>query len=258
MSFAALRVSAAICGRTWRSTARRPVTLTFSFVQPLIWVVLFGFLFQRYDVTRTGHAVRYVDFLVPGVCAMTVLFGASQSGIGLIRDLQTGFLRRILATPAHPAAVLFGKVAADASRLVVQAFVLLLIGRALGTAVSVEPGPLGSSLLVLAVFGIAHSSLSCLVALHARSQESMATFVHLVNMPLLFTSTALVPERHMPEWLAALSARNPLTLSVDVCRAALLSGEASKLWSTLGVLSAIAAAMFAAACGAARGLSKSK
>ena len=121
MNLESVRVAAAICGRTWRSTARRPVTLTFSFVQPLVWVAFFGFLFQRYDVTSAGQGERYLDFLVPGVCAMTVLFGASQSGIGLIRDLQTGFLPRILASPARPGAVLFGKIGADAARLLVQA-----------------------------------------------------------------------------------------------------------------------------------------
>jgi len=253
-----LRVAAAMCARTWRAVARRPVTLTFSFVQPLVWIFFFGFLFQHYDLTSVGQGGRYLDFLVPGVCAMTVLFGASQSGIGLIRDLQTGFLFRILASPARPSAVLSGKIGADVARLLAQAMVLLLLGRALGAAVSLAPAAIARTFSALAAFAVAHASLSCLVALRTRAQESMATFVHLVNMPLLFTSSALVPERHMPDWLAAASAVNPLTLAVNVSRSALLTGPVPELGASLGVLSAIAAAMFATVCLVARNLSKAE
>jgi ABC-2 type transport system permease protein len=83
----AIQILGAVCWRTWLKTARRPVVLTFSFVQPIMWILFFGFLFQRFNVGLVLHGVRYLDFLVPGVCAMTVLFGASQSGIGLIRDM---------------------------------------------------------------------------------------------------------------------------------------------------------------------------
>src|SRR5205823_5091053 len=96
----AMQILGAVCWRTWLKTARRPVVLTFSFVQPIMWILFFGFLFQRFDVGLVLRGVRYLDFLVPGVCAMTVLFGASQSGIGLIRDMQTGFLQRLFASPA--------------------------------------------------------------------------------------------------------------------------------------------------------------
>lgn len=254
MSGSALRVAGAICLRTWRATARRPVTLTFSFVQPLFWVIFFGFLFQRYDLGGAAPSRPYLDFLIPGVCAMTVLFGASQAGIGLIRDLQTGFLRRILASPASTGAVLFGKVAADTTRLVVQALILLVVGRLLGARLMLTPGSLAAAAVALAAFGAAHSSVSCAVALRARAQETMATFVHLVNMPLLFTSSALVPERHMPGWLAAISRGNPLTLTVNTCRDALLEGEDVIVGASSAVLALIAAAAFGVAWAAARAI----
>jgi ABC-2 type transport system permease protein len=215
----ALDVVWEVCLRTWRITWRRPVLLTFSLGQPLIWMLFFGFLFQRFPVS----GIAYLDFLAPGVSVMAVLFGASQSGIGWIRDLGTGFLPRMLNAPASPAAILAGKILADVARLLLQALVVLGLGVLLGARLRPDPAALPAAFLCLALFAAAFSSISCALALHARAQETMATFVHLVNMPLLFTSTALVPRAHMPYWLAMAAAVNPLSSAVEVWRGALLS-----------------------------------
>jgi ABC-2 type transport system permease protein len=207
-----------VCLRTWRITWRRPVLLTFSLGQPLIWMLFFGFLFER--VRAAGEGIGYLDFLAPGVSVMTVLFGASQSGIGWIRDLQTGFLPRMLNTPASPSAILAGKVLADTVRLLLQAAVVLGLGVLLGARLHPGPGALVAAAVFLVLFAAAFSCFSCAVALGVRAQETMATFVHLVNMPLLFTSTALVPRDRMPGWLADLARWNPLSLTVDAWRGA--------------------------------------
>jgi ABC-2 type transport system permease protein len=221
----ALDVAWQVCLRTWRITWRRPVLLTFSLGQPLIWMLLFGFLFQRF----TLNGLTYLDFLAPGVSAMTVLFGASQSGIGWIRDLGTGFLPRMLNTPASPAAILAGKILADVVRLLLQALAVLGLGILLGARLHPDPAALPAAVLCLALFASAFSLISCMLALQARAQETLATFVHLVNLPMLFTSTALVPRAHMPGWLATLSVINPLNVAVEVWRGALLSFPVSDL-----------------------------
>src|SRR5437773_7321258 len=249
-----MQILGAVCWRTWLKTARRPVVLTFSFVQPIMWILFFGFLFQRFDVGLVLHGVRYLDFLLPGVCAMTVLFGASQSGIGLIRDMQTGFLQRLFASPANPGVVLCGKLLADVARLLAQAVVIGLLGLVVGARLHLTLAAIVASLLALGLFAIAFCSLSCSVAMMTGAQESMATFVHLVNMPLLFTSSALVPARQMPDWLAAISRVNPLTLAVDASRDALLLGEFSSLGMALMLLTAIGIVLLAAAWTTAIGL----
>lgn len=231
--------------RTWRLTWRRPVLLTFSLGQPLIWMLFFGFLFER--VRAVGEGIHYLDFLAPGVSVMTVLFGASQSGIGWIRDLQTGFLPRMLNTPASPSAILAGKVLADTARLLLQAAVVLGLGVALGARLRPAPGALVAAAVCLALFAVAFSCFSCAVALGVRAQETMATFVHLINMPLLFTSTALVPRDRMPAWLADLARWNPLSLTVDAWRGALLSGQPPSLTLRILPLAAVAVVLFLAA-----------
>ncbi|MEP7010670.1 MAG: ABC transporter permease [Acidobacteriota bacterium] len=214
----------AVARRTTRAVLRRPVLLTFSLGQPLIWMLFFGFLFHRFQLDPSGHTT-YLDYLAPGVSVMTLLFGASQSGIGWIRDLQTGFLPRLLAAPAGPAPILAGKLAADVARLVVQALVVLLLARLLGAHLLWAPAASAIALLYLALFAAAFAALSSILAFVTRSQEGMATFVHLVNMPLFFTSTALVPHRVMPDWLSAIARFNPLSVTVDAWRGALLAGE---------------------------------
>jgi ABC-2 type transport system permease protein len=243
-----------VCRRTATTTLRRPVLLTFSFAQPLLWMAFFGFLFQRYTLADLPESVSYLDFLAPGVCAMTVLFGASQAGIGWIRDLQTGFLPRMLNTPASHHALLAGRLLADVLRLLLQALAVVLLALLLGARFSPHWPALLPAALCLALFAVAFSSLSCALALRSRVQEVMAAFVHLVNLPVLFTSTALVPARQMPDWLAAAARWNPLTLAVDAWRGALLFGEMPSAAGQVLPLALVAAALYALAARQMRGV----
>lgn len=247
-----LRILGAVARRTWLKVLRRPVTLTFSLVQPLMWMLFFGFLFQRYPIDSMGPGLRYLDFVLPGICAMTVLFGSSQSGIGLIRDMQTGFWERLMQTPTSPSLLLAGKLAADVTRMAVQAGLVLLIGLTLGAALSPSWQAVPEALAALVLFAWGLSSLSCVVALHARTPETMAVFVHIVNMPLLFTSTALVPHKHMPDWLAAVARYNPLSLTVDRLRAALLFRDSGPTGGGLLLLLVLAIALFSLASATVR------
>ncbi len=235
----------AMCLRSWRKTVRRPAPLAFSFLQPVMWILFFGFLFQRYRIGDSVDPLRYLDFLLAGVCAMTVLFGASQSGIEILRDLQSGFLARMLRSATEPTAVIGGKILADVLRLLAQAVVIALLGAALGVRLSTNLSGVAASLAALGLFAVAFCSLSCFVALRTGAHESMATFVHLINMPLLFTSTALVPKRQMPGWLAAASDYNPLSAAVGLTRRALLFDDISAAPTVLALLGAIAVLAFA-------------
>jgi ABC-2 type transport system permease protein len=223
----------------------------FSFVQPIVWMTFFGFLFHRYRVERITDTAGYITFLLPGVSAMTVLFGASQAGVEIIRDFQTGFLQRMLLTRADGRLVLAGKLAADVTRLVVQATLIVLLGVLLGARASVSLTGLPVGVLALCLFALGLGSISCAIALLSRNPEAMAVFMHLVNMPLLFTSTALVPERHMPRGLAIVSVLNPFSAAVDALRSALVFSEVPSMNRVLQ-LGALALVAFAAASMALR------
>ncbi|HST62200.1 MAG TPA: ABC transporter permease, partial [Longimicrobium sp.] len=188
--------------------------------------------------------VSYLSFMLPGVCVMTVLFGASQAGIDLVRDLQTGFVQRMVRSTAHPGWILGGKLAADVARLLAQAMVVGLLGWMLGARLWIEWGAVFFAGVGLALFAVAYGSLSCWIALRTRAPESMAVFIHVLNMPLLFTSTALVPARQMPEWLAAVAQWNPVTLVADALRLGLIFGRMGDVGRMLPPLLVLAALMF--------------
>ena len=181
---------------------------------------------------------------------MTVLFGASQSGIELIRDIQTHFLGRLLNTPASRPLLLLGKLTADVTRLLAQAAVVFLLGLLVGARISPSLPGSAVSLIALGLFGFAFSALSCTLALLTRAPESMAVFVHVVNMPLLFTSTAFVPSRQMPALLSSISEINPLTLAVGSLRGSLLFEETPSLGTSLLPLALFALILFAIASAA--------
>jgi len=208
---------------------RRPVTLAFSLGQPLFWMAFFGFLMQRFPLGQLPADVSYLTFLLPGICALTVMQGSSQSGVGLIRDLQTGFLQRVLATPARRSWIHCGRLVAEGSRMHVQALVVGILGVVLGARMQVALAPLAVAVTLSVAFGVAFSSLSTVVALRARAPEPMGTFVQLVNMPLLFTSTALVPAKQMPAWLGVIASYNPLSMVADGLRDAMLFGATPSL-----------------------------
>lgn len=233
--------------RSWARTWRRKVPLAFSFVQPLWWMLIFGFLFHRFDLGPGYAGVSYLSFMLPGVCVMTVLFGASQAGIDLVRDLQTGFMQRMVRSTAHPGWLLGGKLAADVARLMAQALLVALLGWMLGARLWIDAGAVFAAWLGLALFALAYGSLSCAIALRARVPESMAVFIQVLNMPLLFTSTALVPTRQMPEWLAAIARWNPLSLVADALRQGLIAGRMGDIGRMLPPLLVLAALLFALA-----------
>ena len=239
-----LEVCLAMARRTWTKTLRRPVVLSFSLVQPLLWMTFFGFLFAEYRLPEGLATERYLDFLAPGVCAMAVLFGASQAGVLWIRDLQTGFLPRLLDTPASPWALLAGKLLADGSRLLLQAGAVLGLALLLGVRLAPSLAGVALGAVALTLFAVAFASLSSAIALRARTPETLAAYIHVVNMPLLFTSSALVPTRQMPNWLAEISTLNPLTLAVDAWRGALLDGTVPSWPAQILPLVVLAALLF--------------
>ena len=245
----------AVALRSWRKTLRRPGLLTLSLLQPLMWMLFFGFLFERYSVAGLAPGLTYIDFLAPGVCAMTVLFGASQSGIAWIHDLQCGVLPTMLRTPTSHHVILIGKLLADVLRLLLQALLVLALAGLLGATFNPPNSGLFFALVQLALFATLFSCLSCAVALYTRRQEAMALLVHAVNMPILFTSTALVPQRQMPGWLAQVSDWNPLSLTVDGWRGAVLFGESPAAWSVV-CLALLAVCLYTLAARQMQGVGK--
>jgi ABC-2 type transport system permease protein len=209
------------------------VALYFSLIQPLVWLFLFGQMFSRL-ATFPGSADyfggrSYLQFFIPTVILQTLLFGATQSGIGMINDMDSGFLDKLLTTPVRRMAILLGKILSDLTRMLMQGGVILLIGWTMGqfqeTRVSFPYGILGllGGLGIAVLFGLGLAGFNVFVALRTRNTETAFLIANFLTLPLLFTSSALLPLPMLPGWLQDVARFNPVTYAIGAMRV-LLNG----------------------------------
>jgi ABC-2 type transport system permease protein len=238
--------------RALKKMTRRPVVLYFSLVQPLIWLLLFGQMFKRM-VSIPGASVafgtnNYMAFFTPGVIMMTILFGAGQTGLGLIQDMDSGFLDKLLTTPINRMAIILGKLGGDLTRMVFQALLILAIAAI--TGVRFQTGLFGVLVIIIiaGLFGMALAGINTIVALQTRNTEASFLIGNFVNLPLMFTSTAMLPLAMLPSWMQTVANINPVTYGVDGMRGLITTGfDPSTVFPAILVLGSIAmTCMFAA------------
>lgn len=202
--------------RQLRKILRRPVYVIFAFVQPVIFVLLFRFVFG--GAINTG-STAYVDFLMPGIIVQTAVFGALLTGIGLTEDLKAGVVDRFRSLPIARSAMLLGRTTADAIVNAATLVVMILVGLAVGFRPS-EPVPeLALAYVIVIAFAYVFSWISALVGLLVKDPETAQSAGFIWVFPLTFASSAFVPTVSMPGALRAFAEVNPITLAVDAVRA---------------------------------------
>src|SRR6266702_3425901 len=209
---------------TWRSLVkltRTPVLLFFSLFMPLIWLVMFSQTFGTVFSSATsggfpgGPAATplpydYVAVLLPGIAVMTAIQSASQSGFGMVADLESGFMDKFFVAPIRRSSVLAGKLLADGLRM---AALLTLANWKIPFATGVTGALLVT--LLAAAFGVAFSGLSNFVALRTKNTEATMMVSFSLTFPLLFLSTAMLPKASLPVWVQNFSAVNPVSYIAD-------------------------------------------
>jgi ABC-2 type transport system permease protein len=209
-----------------RALLRQPWYIGITLVQPIIWLVLFGSLFRSVtEIPGFTSAASYLDYLVPGVVAMTALFTASWSGMGLLDDIDRGILDRFLVSPTHRSSLIAGRMVQETLSIAIQALIIGLLAWLLGARF--ESGPLGYATMVLAAVLLAatFSSLSNATALMLRQRESVIGLNQFMGLPLTFLSAAFMPLALAPDWIATVARFNPFNWAVEAGRNA-LAGDA--------------------------------
>ncbi|MEA2299105.1 MAG: type transport system ATP-binding protein [Solirubrobacteraceae bacterium] len=216
--------------RQLRKTLRRPMLIVFAFVQPVIFVLLFRYVFG--GAIHTG-GVQYVDYLMPGIIVQTAIFGALITGIGLTEDLSTGIVDRFRSLPIARSAVLIGRTTADLVINVLTLIVMLLVGVAVGFRPDQPVYDLGLAFVTVLGFSYVFSWISAFIGLSIRDPETAQSAGFLWVFPLTFASSAFVPVSSMPGLVGAFAQANPVTLVVDTVRA-LTIGHGDALPPALG------------------------
>jgi ABC-2 type transport system permease protein/oleandomycin transport system permease protein len=213
---------------TWRNVIamkRVPQVLVFSTIQPVIFVLMFRYVFG--GAISPGAAYRgipYVDFLMPGIFVQTITFGGMQTGVGLAEDVTKGLIERFRSLPMARSAVLGGRTLADLLRNVFVFVLMLAVGFAVGFDYHVGVAALFVALFVMLVFAFALSWIFALLGLATRNAEAAQAAAFPIVAPMVFASSAFVPLSTQPGWLQVFSAHQPLTLTVDAVRALCVGG----------------------------------
>jgi ABC-2 type transport system permease protein/oleandomycin transport system permease protein len=196
---------------------RNPDLLVFASIQPIMFVVLFVYVFGG-SVVTPGYS-SYEQYVVPGVFAQTVLFGSAFTGVGIAEDVSKGFVDRLRSLPMYQPAMLIGRTLSDLVRncftFVIMVVVGLLVGfRFEGSAAAA----VGASLLLLG-FSYAFSWIQAFIGLSVKSVEAANSAGFIWMFPLTFVSSAFVSTENMPSWLQPIADANPFTIVTNATRA---------------------------------------
>jgi ABC transporter DrrB family efflux protein len=223
----AVRDSMAVAKRDLIAMTRVPQVVVFSTIQPVIFVLMFRYVFGG-AIHVPG--VRYVDFLMAGIFVQTVCFGSTNTGVGLAEDLQKGLIERFRSLAMARSAVLAGRTIADAVRNLFVIILMVVVGFIVGFHVHTNALALLAAIAFLMLFGLAMSWVMATVGLYTKNAEAAQAAAFPVLAVLVFASNAFVPTSSMPGPLRAYANHQPVSATVNAVRALVLGGPtASKI-----------------------------
>jgi ABC-2 type transport system permease protein len=213
-----------VARRNLIQTIRVPELLFFSLVQPVIFVLLFAYVFGgAIPVPGSGPAEEataeiYRQYLMPGIFGQTVAFAAASSTVGLAEDMHKGLIDRFRSLPMDPGAVLFGRTLADATRQILVLAVLSITGYIVGWRINDGPVNAVFAYALLLLFAYTVAWIGAWIGLYMPNPETANTAGLVWLFPLTFLSNAFVPITSMPGWLQTVAAWNPISALVLSCR----------------------------------------
>jgi len=193
-----------------------------SFVQPLLWLVIFGVGIGASLRAVPLPGLSYQQLIFPGIIGQTLLFTSMFMGISVIWDKEFGFMKEILVAPVSRFSIFLGKMVGDSTDALIQGIIVLLLGLALGIGVDPITFIACVPVMLLITFGLV--SIGLTIASFMGSLESFGAIQSFINLPLFFLSGALFQIQGLPDWMQAAAKLNPLTYGVDALRTIILGG----------------------------------
>jgi ABC transporter DrrB family efflux protein len=208
----------AMAERNLITYVRVPQLLVFSTIQPVIFVLLFTYVFGG-AVSLPGFPYPYVDYLMPGVFVQLTVFGAIAAAVGMASDLKSGLLERLHSLPMAQSAVLAGRTIGDFSRNVFVMVLVTLVGFAVGFRVHTNAVLFLAGIGLVLLFAYSLSWVFALVGLAVGDPETAQAAAFPILAPLVFASSAFVSTQTMPGWLQAFAEHQPVSVTASAVRA---------------------------------------
>ena len=227
--------------RQMKRFSRSGIRIVMSVVQPLVYLLALGFgLNKVFEQSGRGH---YIDFIVPGIVAQTILFNAIFWGVGIMWDKQFGFLKETLVAPVSRVNIMLGNALGGATVAVIQGVMLLIISIIFGF----RPYSLillVITFIVMSMLAMAMVSFSAGIAAIMNDMQGFMAVNNLLVIPLFFLSSALYPLDSVPTAMKVIASLNPLTYAVDALRMSLIHQSHFALWQDFAVLGTIMILLF--------------
>jgi ABC-2 type transport system permease protein len=208
----------ALTRRLFIQLQRRPSTLVAGIIQPVMWLVLFGALFQNAPKGMFGTTTNYAQFLSAGIIVFTAFAGALNAGLPVMFDREFGFLNRLLVAPlASRFSIVLASAIFIISQSLLQAAVIVTAAAFLGAGLPDAAG-LGAIALIVLLLALGVTAISLGLAFALPGHIELIAVIFVTNLPLLFASTALAPLSFMPQWLQVVATLNPLSYAIEPIR----------------------------------------
>jgi len=218
-----------------RKLVHDPVEVFVRLIQPILWLVIFGSVFNKYRIIDTGN-LSYFSYLTPGVMAQSLLFTAIFYGIAITWDKDSGILAKLMVTPTSRGSIIIGKALSAGVRGLLQSVVIVFIALFLGVTFAVGIINIIGIIFVIVLSSTCFACLSIVFASFLRKRERFMGVIQLITMPLFFASNALYPVELMPKALQYVTLINPLYYVVDSLRALLITNDLGNIPMHIGVL----------------------
>jgi ABC-2 type transport system permease protein/oleandomycin transport system permease protein len=220
--------AAVVTGRNLRHFLRQPQLLVFSTIQPIMFVLLFVYVFSGAIEKSLPPGLDYVDYLIPGILIQATAFRSSQTAVGLAEDLARGVVDRFRSMPIARSAVLMGRTIADLVRTLLVTLLMIGVGYLVGFNFSTSFIDALGAILVVCLFGLAMSWIFAFVGLVVKGAETAQSAGFVAMFPLVFASSIFVPVSTMPDWLQAFADHSPVTYTVNATRALAIGGDVAE------------------------------
>lgn len=210
------------------------------FIQPLLWLVIFG---AGFGIHFSIPGLTYQQVIFPGIVGQTLLFTSMFMGISVLWDKEFGFMKEILVAPVSRLTIFLGKMIGDSSSSFVQGIMVFVIGILLRIPIDPITVLYALPIMLLITFGLVSVGLT--IASLIGTLESFGAIQTFINLPLFFLSGALFPLKgpgiSLPTWLTTVSAWNPLTYGVDALRHVVFGSawaplQIQPIWVDLGIV----------------------
>ncbi|MCD6219592.1 ABC transporter permease [Candidatus Calescamantes bacterium] len=188
--------------------------------RPLFFLIFLGLGFRKIPITELTGNIDYIEFLVPGIIGMAMLFSSVSAGISLLWDREFGFLKEIMVAPVSRISIVLGRIAGGTTTGLIQSLLILFVSFLMGFKLR-GIFPLLSSIIFMVLIAITFIGLGLIFASKMKDIHGFGVIMNFIIFPLFFLSGALFPLKNLPKWIQYVSYTNPLTYGVDGLRGVL-------------------------------------